>query len=230
MLVRLLNDLPDVFEANVLPSLGIKDHVALAGVNRACRGALKEVEGVRWLMSQGEEWDKVRLRPSRRWRYAVCEKAALDGCLEMLKWARARGCEWGWTCAWAAEGGHLEVLQWARANGCEWDWATCERAALGGHLEVLRWARENGCEWDKDTCAGAARGGHLEVLQWARENGCEWNASTCAWAYRGGHLEVLQWARENGCPEPESIDDSDSYSSWSDGGSTDNEDFEDDED
>ena len=66
LLVSLLKDLPDVFEANVLPLLGIKDHIALAGVNRACRGALKEVEAVRWLMSRGEEWNEVRLGPSTR--------------------------------------------------------------------------------------------------------------------------------------------------------------------
>ena len=145
LLVSLLKDLPDVFEANVLPLLEIRDHIALAGVNRWCRGALKEVEGVRWLLSQGEEWDRVRFKPSER-RYAVCAKAARDG--------------------------HLKVLQWARENGCEWDSDTCSEAARGGHLEVLQWARENGCEWDAYTCRAAAEGGHLEVLQWARENGC----------------------------------------------------------
>ena len=146
MLVSLLEGLPDVFEANVLPRLGIKDHVALAGVNRACRGALKEVEAVRWLLSRGEEWDKLWLQPSCRRRYEVCANAAREGQLEVLKWARDRGCQWNaGTCSGAAEGGHLDVLQWARANGCEWDWETCAFAAEGGHLEVLQWARENGC-------------------------------------------------------------------------------------
>ena len=227
LLIRLLKDLPDVVEANVLPLLRIRDHVALAGVNRSCRGALKEVKAVRWLMGQGEEWEKVRLGPSIARRYAVCAKAAQDGRLEVLKWARARGCEWNaktcecaarcghlevlqwarengcewdkWTCALAAKGGLLEVLRWARENGCEWNALTCALAAQGGHLRVLRWARENGCEWDAETCALAAGGGHMEMLRWARENGCEWDARTCAYAAEGGHLEVLQWARENGC-------------------------------
>ena len=201
LLVSLLKDLPDVFKANVLPLLGIRDHVALAGVNRACRGALKEVEAVRWLMDQGEEWEKVLLDPSER-RYVVCEKAARAGQLEVLKWARDRGCRWRnrKICALAAEGGHLVVLQWLRGNSCEWDWRTCARAAEYGHLEVLRWARENGCEWNSSTCTSAAGGGHLEVLQWARANGCEWDTDTCQWAAAGGHLKVLRWALENGCP------------------------------
>ena len=138
LLVSLLKDLPDVFEANVLPLLGIRDHIALAGVNRACRGALKEVEGFRWLISQGKDWEDVLWNSCYERRYIVCEKAAQAGQLEVLKWTRARGCEWNAaTCTRAAGGGHLEVLQWARANGCEWDWRTCAFAAEGGHLEVL---------------------------------------------------------------------------------------------
>ena len=35
--------------------------------------------------------------------------AAREGNLEVLKWGRARRCEWGaWTCAYAALGGYLE--------------------------------------------------------------------------------------------------------------------------
>ena len=61
------------------------------------------------------------------------------------------------------------------------------------------------------------------MLKWARENGCQWDSRTCAAATRGGHMEVLRWARENGCPDPESSDDGDSSSAWSDDGATDNE-------
>ena len=44
-----------------------------------------------------------------------------------------------------ARNGHLEVLRWARANGCQWDERTCYAAAERGHLDVLKWARANGC-------------------------------------------------------------------------------------
>ena len=104
-------------------------------------------------------------------------------------------------CAYAAKNGHLEVLQWARARGCPWDERTCACAAWNGHLEVLQWARAHGCPWDEDTCAWAAENGHLEVLQWARAHGCPWDERTCEKAAENGHLEVLQWAQEQGCPE-----------------------------
>ena len=51
-------------------------------------------------------------------------------------------------CANAALNGHLEMLKWARENGCDWNSDTCANAAINGHLEVLKWARENGCQWD----------------------------------------------------------------------------------
>ncbi|MFB1021111.1 MAG: ankyrin repeat domain-containing protein, partial [Flavobacteriales bacterium] len=90
----------------------------------------------------------------------LCKRAARDGDLKMLQWARQNGCPWDEsTCAYAAEGGHLKVLQWAFQNGCPWDWRTCAYAAEGGYLEVLQWARENGCPWDWRTCAYAAKGG-----------------------------------------------------------------------
>ena len=77
-----------------------------------------------------------------------------------------------WTCAYAAMNGHLNVLKWAKKNKCPWDEDTCALAAWNGHLEVLKWARENGCPWNWLTCASAAQNDHLEVLKWARENRC----------------------------------------------------------
>ena len=51
-----------------------------------------------------------------------CNLAALQGYLNLIKWARANGCPWDeWTCTHAAQGGHLEVLQWVISNGCPYN-------------------------------------------------------------------------------------------------------------
>ena len=72
-----------------------------------------------------------------------CQHAAVEGYLNLIKWAHTSGCPWDeYTCSYAAYGGHLEVLKWARANGCPWDEWTCSRAAWGGHLKMLQWARQ----------------------------------------------------------------------------------------
>eukprot|EP00611_Tribonema_gayanum_P002321 TRINITY_DN116_c0_g1_i2.p1 TRINITY_DN116_c0_g1~~TRINITY_DN116_c0_g1_i2.p1 ORF type:complete len:422 (-),score=46.10 TRINITY_DN116_c0_g1_i2:110-1375(-) len=133
--------------------------------------------------------------------WPVCNAAAGRGDLEMLQWARSKGCYLHhFTGAAAARGGHLEVLQWVHADGCPLDVNTCAAAASGGHLQVLRWARDIGCEWDEETCDGAAEGGHMLILQYARSHGCPWSTETSSNAARHGHLQLLQWAHANGCP------------------------------
>ncbi len=99
----------------------------------------------------------------------------------------------------AARHQSLDILKWERARGCDWDWVTCALAAEGGHLDVLTYLRASGCDWSPDVCAYAAKGGHLEILQWLARSGCDWNHWTCAYAAKGGHLEMLQWARAHGC-------------------------------
>ncbi len=78
-------------------------------------------------------------------------------------------------CFRAAREGYLDILKWARENGCPWSGNTCSIAARHGHLHVLQWARENGCLWGRLTCSCAAEGGHLDILKWARMNGCPWD-------------------------------------------------------
>lgn len=97
-------------------------------------------------------------------------------------------------CAKAAQNGHLHVIQWARSVNCEWDTITCANAAKGGHLAVLQWAREHNCPWDRHTCTGAIRNGHLEILQWARRNGAPWDTQSyldCAQHHR--QIDVYIW-------------------------------------
>ena len=79
-------------------------------------------------------------------------------------------------CNIAAKNGWLDLLKWARdrlvtfGNGCNWDSKVCRYAALNGHLEVLKWARENGCPWDYLTCSYAVENGHLEVIKWLEDS------------------------------------------------------------
>jgi hypothetical protein len=130
----------------------------------------------------------------------LCEAAAENGDLELLKWLHAHDCAWdAETCNWAAFNGLLDILMWVREQGCPWDEAACSWAAEGGHLHILQWAHKNGCPWNELTCLKAAWKGHLHILQWARERGCPWDEHTCRCAARNGHLHILQWARANGC-------------------------------
>ena len=75
-------------------------------------------------------------------------------------------------CYKAAIKGHLEVLRWARSKGCPWDERAPCAAAAGGHLEVLKWLIKEGCPYDKRKCREAAvEGGERarKVLEWLNE-------------------------------------------------------------
>lgn len=47
----------------------------------------------------------------------LCAEATCDGHLEVLKFLRGLGCEYGDTAKWAKRNGHIKLLTWARLNG-----------------------------------------------------------------------------------------------------------------
>ena len=50
-------------------------------------------------------------------------------------------------CKEAASCGHLEILKWARERGCPWHEVknkACFDAVVNGHLEIIKYAHENG--------------------------------------------------------------------------------------
>jgi hypothetical protein len=102
----------------------------------------------------------------------------------------------GWTmylCDYAAKNGHLNVLKWARNNQCKWNSNVCSYAAKIGNLEIIQWInalpvyeqpkhkylvyrpRMQNCGWksDQNICSSAIFNGHKHVVKWALENGCE---------------------------------------------------------
>ena len=134
----------------------------------------------------------------------TCERAAEKGNLDIIEWARSKGCPWSSdTCGYAAKDGNLELLKWLWARRCPWSATTCFYAAKFGHFELLKWAREHGCELGADACAGAAENGHLAILQWLRTEGAEWDTRTVGAAVKNRHLDVLHWAVLHGCPVSE---------------------------
>ena len=48
-------------------------------------------------------------------------------------------------CEYAAKNGYLELLKESHERGCHWNAQTCTAAALNGYLDCLRYAHENGC-------------------------------------------------------------------------------------
>ena len=133
----------------------------------------------------------------------LCDKAAKNGLLDLLKYAHGNGYKWHgeFTCSFAVFNGHLECLKYLYENGCEWDKnMICADSVLNGHLECLKYLHENGCILDELTCSTAVINGHLDCLKYLHENGCPWDELTCSNAAEYGHLDCLKYAHDNGCP------------------------------
>ena len=81
----------------------------------------------------------------------LCNYAALQGSVRLLKWERVNNRTWSANmCAYAALNGHLPALQYLHENGCPWSFKTCYGAALNKHWDCLQYAVDNKCEeWEK---------------------------------------------------------------------------------
>jgi hypothetical protein len=140
-------------------------------------------------------WIKNNIYP---WDISVCQAIAMEGNLEMLKWAREHGCPWSAsTFTHAAASGNLELVEWCKENGCPWNASTCSQAAASGNLELVQWCYNKGCGWDLDTADRAAFACHWGLLKWCLSHGCSWDSRVCHAAARQGRLDILQWVQAN---------------------------------
>jgi hypothetical protein len=221
LLGALIRELPDVFEAEVLTKLSVKDHLTLAQVNKECKDFVYKIPPFDFMrMCRYYDDSNIYSRAALQRVY----KAVVIGRLDVLKWLweREPSCRKLRHIEVAGYHGQKEVLDWfytlpredfpidclhrtpASIEQQIKDLATfrdaLKGAARGGHLELVKHLREKGCEWDEWTCAAAAQEGHVHVLEYLRTNGCPWNSDACSCAAGGDQLDTLKWLREHGCP------------------------------
>jgi hypothetical protein len=103
-LLKLAEELPDVFRIFVLRRLGSNQRALLALTAKPFFAAVLAAN----LPRHGLYWN------------------SFVSSAELLRWAKERGCKWDESMsAKIAQGGNLEALRWARENGCPWDVRTC---------------------------------------------------------------------------------------------------------
>jgi hypothetical protein len=190
LLARFLDELPEVFIADLLPKLDPTDLALLSRVNHAAREAVKDSG----LPRIGGTADGPRVTIER-----FCGES-----LSLFAWVAAKVPPGVWekttTCAEAAKCGNVEVLRWLREHDCPWGVTSCTCAAGAERLDTLKWLRQHHCPWNSRTMREAARRGNIDILCWLLEQGAPWDAWVCTYAAHGGDLETLQWLREHGCP------------------------------
>lgn len=148
-----------------------------------------ELDCLKWVVDAGFPWLRIQYAP------VAMERAARDGCLELVKLLSdgIKRCPAG-AMDEAAENGHLDVVKWlheTKKSGatCAMNWA-----ASNGHLATVQWLhghRAEGCT--TFAMDRAALFGRLEVVQWLHENrskGCTTRAMDGAACH--GHLDVVR--------------------------------------
>lgn len=99
-------------------------------------------------------------------------------------------------CNKAAANGHLNILKWARSHEQKFPWSslTCALAAMNGNMDILEYAISNKCPYDVSLCVSAAKSGNLDLLQWAiLEKKCPISGAICEVAASRGFLNIIQW-------------------------------------
>ena len=130
-----------------------------------------------------------------------CNRAALNGQLDMLKWLYANDYPVGpWVCRCAARGGYIHILEWLKDNNLTWSNKIISTASGCGNLDVIEWAIDNGCDFDSTLSTDkAAGGGHLHVLKWLKIRGRLNTVRSASYhAALTGKLEVIEWLRDDG--------------------------------
>ena len=104
---------------------------------------------------------------------------ALDP-IAVLTLARVRELTWTtWLCEGAACNNKLELLKWLRESGCPWEEVpVCTGATRSGHVDLLQWLQQNTTAWSdgfKDAllCL-ACWSDQLTAAKWLRQQGAQW--------------------------------------------------------
>jgi len=142
-----------------------------------------------------------------KWDEGTITRAAEQGNLEMVKYCVANQCPIdAYVCESAALNGHLEILKYLREEvKAPWDSSTAVCAAQSGHLHILEYLVERKYDqFDTWACKNAAMNGQLDCLKFLHETAkAPWNSEAVREAHENDHPECVQYLLDNNCPLPE---------------------------
>jgi hypothetical protein len=176
-----------------IPALERAFQCGLMRSSSVCIGVAEvgSFEKLQWLhLEQGCPLDKE-----------ITKLAAKQGDLDILIWARSRGCEWQANRVpnWAAQSGNIDMLDWLMdENAIVFTAETMRCAASTGDLYMCQFLQEVDCDWNEAVAAEACCSGNLELVQWLHDNGCHVNAGFVKSAPGSCSVEVLTWLFEHG--------------------------------
>lgn len=172
----------------------LKEQGAYFNLSASWAGAAKggQLSLLRWLKEQDEPYDEMY--------GSLCSLAVDSGSLEVIKWLREDGVDWGEGFLFrVTRAKNPEILEWALANGCQLDSNAIAGAAFVGDLQTIDWLALKGAPLSEYATSCGVVGG-LDTLKHLREvHACPWSEEITIQAASMGALDTLRWAIDNGC-------------------------------
>lgn len=130
----------------------------------------------------------------------LCDHASNVGNLELMQWARQRGCPWTTETTSRATSIHsFHVLKWAVENGCPVNLEVAEICSLRGYFDILKWAHLKHLPFSSWVSIFAASNGRLDILKWLHDQNYEWNYVDGFYnAVLNNHWHVVEWMVRHG--------------------------------
>jgi hypothetical protein len=143
------------------------------------------------------------------WDEHTTAAAATHGHLSLLQWLLSSGCPIDSSLCSAAQSGSIEMMVFARQRGCEMNARTMQIAADRGRLTMCKYLHSEGCPWDTAAPHWAAYSGHVDTLRWLHEQNCPCStADVAAQAATGGSIEAMRYVlHEAALATPELLTD-----------------------
>ena len=117
-----------------------------------------------------------------KWDEQVCEMAAYNGSLEVLRYLRKHHCPWDdYSYEAAVDSSQIEVLKYLFENNCPIGLGShvMSACAVKGDLNILKYLHSIGFYWNEQVCAHAVEHNHFDMLKYLHVNNCPWDETSC---------------------------------------------------
>ena len=146
----------------------------------------------------------------------IIDSALRKGNLEIVKYLRSQGFDWGYNSFNAAvecvgsndihgNNKYYKLIEYLIFNYCRFNRKTSAVAARYGNLELLMWLVDNGCEVNKLTFGKAVTCDNVNVLKYLKKIKCTYSKNIYENAINANNIKAIDWLLKNNFQQPENV-------------------------
>ena len=146
----------------------------------------------------------------------IIDSALRKGNLEIVKYLRNRGFDWGYNSFNVAveyvgandicgNNKYYKLIEYLIFNYCRFNRKTTSVAARYGNLELLKYLVDNGCEVNKLTFGKAVTTDNLDVLKYLKKIKCAYSKNIYENAINANNIKAVNWLIKHNFQQPENV-------------------------